>query len=238
MGEGGSVDMWLARLVAKAEARWGWVDRSIRRGLGSGVVLGALAVGIPGGVVVLAVVVFIVGLLVGGLGGGGVVEIVVELSSSSRVVKEEIMALSLSSLSSRAVALWSEVGVCFGGFVGGSGKEEILAWREAEVRGWTSSWFLWSLLSRAVALWSEVGVCFGGFVGASVGANKVKKGQNDLKERGSHVGFGSRVGFVDVEMGSYLVVVVVGITLVVVLKLQKLLVKQFLHLELNQVYST
>jgi hypothetical protein len=114
------------------------------------------------------------------------------------------------------VALWSEVGVCFGGFVGGSGKEEILAWREAEVRGRTSSWFLWSLLSRAVALWSEVGVCFGGFVGGSVGANKVKKGQNDLKERGSYVGFGSRVGFVDMEMGSYLVVVVVGITPVVV----------------------
>ncbi len=49
MGEGGSVDVWLARKVAKAEARWGWVDRSIRRWLGSGVVLGALAVGIPGG---------------------------------------------------------------------------------------------------------------------------------------------------------------------------------------------
>ncbi len=99
--------------------------------------------------------------------------------------------------------------MCFGGFVGGSAKEEILAWREAEVRGRTSSWL-------AVALWSEVGVCFGGFVGGSVGVNKVKKGQNDLKERGSYVGFGSCVGFVDVEMGSYLVVVVVGITPVVV----------------------
>ncbi len=178
--------------------------------------LGALAVGIPGGLVVLAVVVFIVGLLVGGLGGGGVVDIVVELLSLSRVAKEEILASSLSSLSSRAVALRGEVGVCFGGFVGGNAKEEILAWREVEVRARTSSWFLWSLLSRAMALWSEVGVCFGGFVGGSVGANKVKKGQNDLKERGSYVGFGLGVGFVDVEMGSYLVVVVMGITPVVV----------------------
>ncbi len=135
MGEGGSVDVWLARKVAKAEARWGWVDRSVRRWLGSGVVLGALVVGIPGELVVLAVVVFIVESLVGGLGGGGVVNIVVESLLSSRVVKEEILASSSSSLSSRAVALWSEVGVCFGGFVGGSGKEEILAWREAEVRG-------------------------------------------------------------------------------------------------------
>jgi hypothetical protein len=74
------------------------------------------------------------------------------------------LAPSLSSLSSRAVALRSEVGVCFGGFVGGSTKEEILAWREAEVRGRTSSWL-------TVALWSEVGVCFGGFVGGSVGVN-------------------------------------------------------------------
>ncbi len=67
-------------------------------------------------------VVFIVGSLVGGLGGGGVVDIDVELSSLSRVAKEEILALSSLSLLSRAVALWSEVGVCFGGFVGGSGK--------------------------------------------------------------------------------------------------------------------
>ncbi len=146
------------------------------------------------------------------------VDIVVESSLSLRVAKEEILALSLLSLSSRAVALRSEVGVCFGGFVGGSAKKEILAWREAEVRGRTSSWFMWSLLSWAMALWSEVSVCFGGFVGGSVGANKVKKGQNDLKlkERGSHVGFGLRVGFVDVEMGSYLVVVVMGIAPVVV----------------------
>ncbi len=129
--------------------------------------LGALAVGIPGGLVVLAVVVFIVGLSVGGLGGGGVVDIVVESSSLLKVTKEEILASSLSYLLSRAVALRNEVGVFFGGFVGGSVKEEILAWREAEVRGQTSSWFMWSLLSRAVALWSEVGVCFGGFVGGS-----------------------------------------------------------------------
>ncbi len=105
----------------------------------------------PGGLVVLAVVVFIIGLLVGGLGGGGVVDIVVESSSLSRVAKEEILALSSSSLSSRAVALRNEVGVFVGGFVGGSAKEEILAWREAEVRGRTSSVFIWSLLSRAVA---------------------------------------------------------------------------------------
>jgi hypothetical protein len=167
VGEGGSVDVWLARKVAKAEARWGWVDRSVRRWLGSGVVLGALAVGIPGGLVVLAVVVFIVGSLVGGLGGGGMVDIVVESLSLSRVVKEEILASSSLSLLSRTVALRNEVGVFFGGFVGGSAKEEILACREAEVRGQAFSWLMWSLLSRAVALWSEVGVCFGGFVGGS-----------------------------------------------------------------------
>jgi hypothetical protein len=133
---------------------WGWQGKWQRRRqdgvgstgasewLGSGVVLGALAVGIPGGLVVLAVVVFIIGLLVGGLGGGGVVNIVVESSSLLRVAKEEILALSSSSLSSRAVALRDEVGVFFGGFVDGSAKEEILAWREAEVRGQTSSWFM------------------------------------------------------------------------------------------------
>jgi hypothetical protein len=118
-------------------------------------------------VVVLAVVVFIVGSSVGGLGGGDVVDIGVESLLLSRVAKEEILASSLLSLLSRAVALRNEVGVFFGGFVGGSVKEEILAWREAEVRGQTSSWYMWSLLSRAVALWSEVGLCFGGFVGGS-----------------------------------------------------------------------
>ncbi len=69
----------------------------------------------------------------------------------------------------------NEVGVFFSGFVGGSAKEEILAWREAEVRGRTSSWFMWSLLSRAVALWSEVCVCFGGFVGGSAVVGRGEK---------------------------------------------------------------
>ncbi len=51
MREGGSVDVKLARKVAKAEGRWGWVNRSIRRWLRSGFVLGpSVGGGDPGGV--------------------------------------------------------------------------------------------------------------------------------------------------------------------------------------------
>jgi hypothetical protein len=48
---------------------------------------------------------------------------------------------------------------------------------------------------------------------------RCKQGEKRPKQsegKGVHVGFGSHVGFVDVEMGSYLVVEVMGITPVVV----------------------